>query len=173
MDRPDLLIVDEWGSLSFRRAAAELLLQVFAARYERRSLPITSDLPFGEGGPGLPGRADDGPARPPHAQVPHLRVERRQFPVPGVDESQEGQGRQEGKVGPLTPPVFPCRCRSRFPSSCLLPRRGIRIHRRTDPTGLPALRTRFQYGFRSRAVGQFAERIAAGPATLRFPSCRW
>jgi DNA replication protein DnaC len=48
LDRFDLLIVDEVGYLSFSRAGAELLFQVFADRYERRSLLITSNLPFGE-----------------------------------------------------------------------------------------------------------------------------
>lgn len=50
LDRLDLLIVDELGYLSFSRAGAELLFQVFADRYERRSLLITSNLPFGEWG---------------------------------------------------------------------------------------------------------------------------
>ena len=50
LDRIDLLIVDELGYLSFSRAGAELLFQVFADRYERRSVLITSNLPFGEWG---------------------------------------------------------------------------------------------------------------------------
>jgi len=50
LERIDLLIVDELGYLSFSRAGAELLFQVFADRYERRSLLITSNLPFGEWG---------------------------------------------------------------------------------------------------------------------------
>jgi DNA replication protein DnaC len=50
LDRLDLLIVDELGYLSFSRAGAELLFQVFADRYERRSLLLTSNLPFGEWG---------------------------------------------------------------------------------------------------------------------------
>ena len=50
LDRLDLLIVDELGYLSFSRAGAELLFQVFAERYERRSVLITSNLPFGEWG---------------------------------------------------------------------------------------------------------------------------
>jgi DNA replication protein DnaC len=48
--RFDLLTVDELGYLSFSRSGAELLFQVFADRYERRSLLITSNLPFGEWG---------------------------------------------------------------------------------------------------------------------------
>jgi DNA replication protein DnaC len=50
LDRLDLLIVDELGYLSFSRAGAELLFQVFADRYERRSLLVTSNLPFSEWG---------------------------------------------------------------------------------------------------------------------------
>jgi len=50
LDRADLLICDELGYLSFSRARAELLFQVFADRYERRSLLITSNLAFGEWG---------------------------------------------------------------------------------------------------------------------------
>jgi DNA replication protein DnaC len=50
LDRAELLIVDELGYLSFSRTGAELLFQVFAQRYERRSLLITSNLAFGEWG---------------------------------------------------------------------------------------------------------------------------
>lgn len=50
LDRTDLLICDELGYLSFSRSGAELLFQVFAERYERRSLLVTSNLAFGEWG---------------------------------------------------------------------------------------------------------------------------
>ena len=50
LDRLDLLVVDELGYLSFSRAGAELLFQVFAERYERRSLLVTSNLAFSEWG---------------------------------------------------------------------------------------------------------------------------
>jgi DNA replication protein DnaC len=50
LDKTDLLICDELGYLSFSRAGAELLLPVFADRYERRSLLVTSNLAFGEWG---------------------------------------------------------------------------------------------------------------------------
>jgi DNA replication protein DnaC len=46
----ELLIVDELGYISFSRGGAELLFQVFADRYERGSILITSNLPFGEWG---------------------------------------------------------------------------------------------------------------------------
>ena len=48
LDKVDLLIVDELGYLSFSRAGAELLFQVFADRYERASILITTNLPFSE-----------------------------------------------------------------------------------------------------------------------------
>jgi DNA replication protein DnaC len=50
LDRTDLLIVDELGYLSFSRGGAELLFQVFADRYERKSLLITSNLAFSDWG---------------------------------------------------------------------------------------------------------------------------
>lgn len=50
LQKVDLLIVDELGYLSFSRSGAELLFQVFADRYERGSILITSNLPFGEWG---------------------------------------------------------------------------------------------------------------------------
>jgi DNA replication protein DnaC len=50
LDKTDLLIVDELGYLSFSRAGAELLFQVFTDRYERRSLLVTSNLAFSEWG---------------------------------------------------------------------------------------------------------------------------
>jgi DNA replication protein DnaC len=50
LEKVDLLIVDELGYLSFSRSGAELLFQVFAGRYERGSILITSNLPFSEWG---------------------------------------------------------------------------------------------------------------------------
>ena len=48
LDEADLPICYELGCLSFGRTGARLLFQVFADRYERRSLMITSNLPFSE-----------------------------------------------------------------------------------------------------------------------------
>lgn len=48
LDKANLLICDELGYLSFSRTGAELLFQVFADRYERASLLITSNLAFGD-----------------------------------------------------------------------------------------------------------------------------
>ena len=48
LDRVHLLICDELGYVSLSRGGVELLFQVFADRYERGSLLITTNLPFGE-----------------------------------------------------------------------------------------------------------------------------
>jgi DNA replication protein DnaC len=50
LEKADLLIIDELGYLSFSRGGAELLFQVFADRYERGSILITSNLPFSDWG---------------------------------------------------------------------------------------------------------------------------
>jgi DNA replication protein DnaC len=50
LDKTDLLICDELGYLSFSRGGAELLFQVFADRYERRNLLLTSNLGFSDWG---------------------------------------------------------------------------------------------------------------------------
>jgi len=50
LDKTDLLIVDELGYLSFSQAGAELLFQVFAERYERASVLVTSNLAFSDWG---------------------------------------------------------------------------------------------------------------------------
>src|SRR6202453_4608762 len=48
LDRLELLICDELGHRTFSRSGAELLFQVFADRYERKSLLLTSNLAFSE-----------------------------------------------------------------------------------------------------------------------------
>jgi DNA replication protein DnaC len=50
LDKADLLICDELGYPSFSRTGAELLFQVFADRYERAGLLITSNLAFSDWG---------------------------------------------------------------------------------------------------------------------------
>jgi DNA replication protein DnaC len=95
LDRAHLLICDELGYVSMSRGGVELLFRVFADRYERASILVTSNLPFSEWGQIFQGGADDrgaaGPALPP---LPHFRDEWRELPLPRVDEIQEGpQGR--------------------------------------------------------------------------------
>ena len=50
LSKIELLIVDELRYISFSRSGAELLFRVFVDRYERGSILITSNLPFGEWG---------------------------------------------------------------------------------------------------------------------------
>ena len=48
LERLPLLICDELGYVSLSRGGVELLFRVFAERYERASLLVTSNLPFSE-----------------------------------------------------------------------------------------------------------------------------
>jgi DNA replication protein DnaC len=48
LDRTQLLICDELGYVSMSRGGVELLFRVFAERYERGSVLITTNLPFSE-----------------------------------------------------------------------------------------------------------------------------
>ena len=48
LDRAHLLICDELGYVTLSRGGVELLFRVFADRYERASLLVTSNLPFSE-----------------------------------------------------------------------------------------------------------------------------
>jgi DNA replication protein DnaC len=48
LERAQLLICDELGYLSVSRGGVELLFRVFGDRYERASVLVTSNLPFGE-----------------------------------------------------------------------------------------------------------------------------
>jgi len=46
--RPHILVVDELGYLSYDNQASDLLFQVINRRYERRSIVLTTNLPFAE-----------------------------------------------------------------------------------------------------------------------------
>jgi len=46
LDRYDLLLIDELGYIPFEREATDLLFQVIAKRYERKSVGITTNLAF-------------------------------------------------------------------------------------------------------------------------------
>jgi DNA replication protein DnaC len=46
LDRIDLLLIDELGYIPFDREATDLLIQLISQRYERRSIALTTNLPF-------------------------------------------------------------------------------------------------------------------------------
>ncbi|TAN09294.1 MAG: hypothetical protein EPN37_19400 [Chitinophagaceae bacterium] len=46
LERYDLLLIDELGYIPFEREATDLLFQVISARYERRSIALTTNLAF-------------------------------------------------------------------------------------------------------------------------------
>ncbi|EIJ81335.1 IstB domain protein ATP-binding protein [Bacillus methanolicus PB1] len=46
LEKADLLICDEWGYIPVSREGAQLLFQVVASCYERRSIIITTNLEF-------------------------------------------------------------------------------------------------------------------------------
>ena len=48
LSRLNLLIIDELGFAPLSRTGAELLFEVFGQRYERGSIPVTTNLPFDE-----------------------------------------------------------------------------------------------------------------------------
>jgi DNA replication protein DnaC len=50
LDRAQLLICDELGYVTMSRGGVELLFRVFADRYERGSILVTTNLPFSEWG---------------------------------------------------------------------------------------------------------------------------
>ncbi len=45
-ERIDLLLIDELGYIPFEREATDLLFQLISQRYERRSIALTTNLPF-------------------------------------------------------------------------------------------------------------------------------
>jgi DNA replication protein DnaC len=50
LENAELVIIDEWGYLPMDREEAQLLFQVVASSYERRSLLITTNLEFSKWG---------------------------------------------------------------------------------------------------------------------------
>jgi DNA replication protein DnaC len=46
LDRIDLLLIDELGYIPFEREATDLLFNLISARYERRSIALTTNLEF-------------------------------------------------------------------------------------------------------------------------------
>ncbi|WP_174819982.1 IS21-like element helper ATPase IstB [Paenibacillus koleovorans] len=50
LEKAELVIIDEWGYLPMDREEAQLLFQVIATSYERRSLVLTTNLEFSKWG---------------------------------------------------------------------------------------------------------------------------
>ena len=48
LSRPNLVIIEELGFVPLSRTGAELLFEAFSQRYERRSILVTTNLPFDE-----------------------------------------------------------------------------------------------------------------------------
>jgi DNA replication protein DnaC len=46
LDRIDVILIDELGYIPCEREASDLLFQVISQRYERRSIALTTNLPF-------------------------------------------------------------------------------------------------------------------------------
>ena len=90
LERAHLLICDELGYVSLSRGGIELLFRVFAERYERASVLVTSNLPFGEWNQIFQGeRMTAAAAGPAHTPLPYFRDEWRELSLSRVDETEE------------------------------------------------------------------------------------
>jgi DNA replication protein DnaC len=109
LDRFDLLILDDFAYISKDQAETSVLFELISARYERRSMLITANQPFGEWGkvfpdPAMTLAAVDRLVH--HATIFEMNVEsyRRRA---AIERKQKGAGRPEvyatiKNVGPLS-----------------------------------------------------------------------
>jgi DNA replication protein DnaC len=88
LDRYDLLILDDLAYATKDQAETSVLFELIAARYERRSMLITANQPFGEWG-NLPGSGHDARGhRSPRAPRHNPREERRKLSTPRSPRSK-------------------------------------------------------------------------------------
>ena len=88
LDKYHLLILDDLAYVTKDQAETSVLFELISARYERRSLLVTANQPFGEWAefprPGDDARRRRSPRPPRH----HLRDERRKLPPPHRPRAQ-------------------------------------------------------------------------------------
>jgi DNA replication protein DnaC len=101
LDRYDLLILDDIAYVSKDQAETSVLFELIAARYERRSLLITANQPFGEWGKIFPDQAMTLAAIDRlvhHATILEMNVEsyRRRAAL----DRKRGRGRQAAHITP-------------------------------------------------------------------------
>ena len=48
LERADVLVLDEWGYIPFERVGTQMLFEAVSACYEKRSVILTTNLPFDE-----------------------------------------------------------------------------------------------------------------------------
>ena len=91
LDKYHLLILDDIAYVTKDQAETSVIFELIAARYERRSLFITANQPFGEWGQDLP-RSGHDPRRRRSPRPPRddLRDECRELPQPRCRRAQAG-----------------------------------------------------------------------------------
>ena len=110
--QPALLVVDEVGYLSYDSRAADLLFQVVGRRYEKKSLALTTNLPFSDWPSVFPNAATrHGPHRSPRAPRGDHLDRRHQLSSPGRrDQAEDPPAQPRGELTAVrAPPTAPPR----------------------------------------------------------------
>jgi DNA replication protein DnaC len=94
LGRSPLLVVDEVGYIPFEAEAANLFFQLVSARYERVSLIVTSNKPFGRWGEVFGDDIVRGHDRPPRPPRRGRRPQGRQLPAQGPRPWPRPRGRR-------------------------------------------------------------------------------